>query len=669
MPDLLQPLTLSDDDYRTLGGTLTELISDYELEHSQRFREIEVAWKLYDAEPKAKQRTFPWVGASNIVVPYIRTASDAIIARQVATVFDNPTRLWVGRSENEQFAEKYQDNVMRFLNWSYRNEIDAYLPTLDWITENTVLGTSYLFLNWRERQRFVMRPNSRSPMLVTTQRGPVWEHVPQEQLLFQTGVPIADSEIIARQSFLTWTDLIRATADLGWRKSAVEATRPHTADRGSSPGAEARDSRDRREGVTRSLSWRNDYDVRTLFVDWPVLESMGLDRDRITVPGEQGSDRVSVPLIVELCPSSKQVFRVSPYPYLMLPGWPFYELYFRKRSGRPSSPGTAKILDMIQRGLTTIVNQSNDAVTLANAMPFATTDSKWADRRLQPGQGILVDRAEAIVPLGLSKNILPDLQLFSVLQAIGERAIGVGDPQLGREVSMGGHPSPATNTLAQLQQSKELSAPSTKIVRRQLSRLGEATAALYQAYDTDPEGRLRRVFGESDGSTIAEWLFPTDDSIIGNLHLDLFALSETQSPDQQRNIALMRSQVTQNYFGAVLPLIERLPQAAQNPALAGAISQAIEALTKSHKHFLEAADTDEIESFLLQLKQPAQLDAATLQGFSDRVRAAAAPGGGVPPGPLGGGVGVPPQGPGALPFGSVPGANGRGQPNGGGLVP
>src|SRR3990172_1336 len=459
-------LNLTPEDYRNLGGALAEMLDDYEHEHSQRIADVEVSWKLYDAEPRMKTRTFPWRGASNLVVPYIRTAADAIIAQHISLVFDNPTKIWVGRSENEQFANDFQDNVLRFLNWAGRNEIDGFFPILDWINENVVLGQSYLIAAWRESSRYVLLPRRKGtvgrppgPQKITLRRSVVWEHIPQEAILFEAGVPIQESSFVATQAFQTWGDLVANVEGLGWRREAVEASKGHPA-RGT-PGAEGRDWKERREGISRDrlVSNPGDYDLRTVFVDWPVIESMGIDRDRIMLPGTEPSERVSVPLVVELCPQSQQVFRVSPSPYLAFPGWAFFDLYFRKRSGRPSSPGVARILDHIQRGMTTMVNQAIDAVTLANAMPFGTTDPKWKDKRLQPGQGVYVDRAEGIFALNISKNILPDIAIVNLLQVMGDRVSGVNDPLLGRETRMGGHPSPATNVLTQLQQTPELGSP------------------------------------------------------------------------------------------------------------------------------------------------------------------------------------------------------------------
>ena len=166
-------LTLSEENYRTLGGQLSDLLDDYERDHSQRIADVEVSWKLYDAEPRQKQRSFPWRGASNLVVPYIRTAADAIIAQHIALVFDNPTKVWVSRSENEKFANNYESDVLRFCNWAARNEIDGFFPLLDWITENVVLGQSYLLAKWQESS---LRPPPPTQGLCRPSPGPAKDH-------------------------------------------------------------------------------------------------------------------------------------------------------------------------------------------------------------------------------------------------------------------------------------------------------------------------------------------------------------------------------------------------------------------------------------------------------------------------------------------------------------
>ena len=57
------------------------------------------------SEARRKERNFPFVGASNVVVPTIGTVCDALASRSLAQVTAAAPTYWMCRSENEQNAD------------------------------------------------------------------------------------------------------------------------------------------------------------------------------------------------------------------------------------------------------------------------------------------------------------------------------------------------------------------------------------------------------------------------------------------------------------------------------------------------------------------------------------------------------------------------------------
>lgn len=613
---------LSDSDREKLGHELTEITRDLEREHRLLFDQIRVWWKWHDAAPKVERRSFPWDGASNIVVPIIRTSSDNLIARFFGTLMSNRRKLWVARSENERFAETHLDDILRFVNWAGRNEIDTFFPVFDWIAEMVPIGSSVLELTWSADERFLMVPGRKSPQKVVMRRGPKLRHRPRERIIWQPGGSVQDSEIVVSQSLLTWSDLARMVQTEGWDEEAVKQTQPFT--HHSSPGAEIHEEKARRQGVEdiRRPSRRGLYDVRTAWVDWPLIKDMGVDEEKVQIPGEQKSDRISVPLVVEFCPDSKQVFRVTPNPYIGMSGWPFFETYFRKTSGYPGGRGVAKDLDHMQRGITTQVNQAIDAVTLSNAMPFITTDPKFRNKRITPGQPLYTSDPDGLKEFNIGKNIVPDFQILGYLQGQSEKAVGLGSQQFGIESTRGGHPSPATNFLGLMEQSQVMTAPAIKTLRHQWARIGESIATLYQQFDTDEDGRITRVFGPKDADRINSWLFPRDEPIPGNMEFDVFALSETENPQSEMQKAVTVSQMTQNYFASVLRVLPALQNRRLQGPVRKAIVKSIEALGKTHQRFLESADVDEAQELVFKLRESGAQDGGLIERFAALAREA-----------------------------------------------
>ncbi len=655
MPTIGENLTdrFSGEELDRLGRLLTEEVQQLESDHEPFFNDIRVWWSWYEAQPAQRVKDVPWHRASNVVVPIIRTAADTLTARYFGVLQSSRTRLWSGRTENEVVARSHLDDVLRFVNHAARTEIDTVFPVHDWIQEMIVLGTGVIQLTWEQKRRF-LKLGARAPQEVDLHNGPVLRHIPAERILWHPSQTLSESEIVAVQTFLTWTDLVRNQQTLDWRPEAIERTRPQPHTHGS-PGAEVQEEKELRQGVDRTLSTRGLYDIRTAWVDWPWMRDVGRMNEKVIAPEDASGRRTFVPLVVEFCPDSKQVFRVVANPYTMLPRWPFWEIHLTRRAGQPRGIGMAKKMEHIQRAVTTQVNQAIDQVTLSNAMPFTTSDPKFTRRRLQPGVGLYTATPDTIRPLEIGKLIGPDIAITQLLMAVGERDSGVNDPLLGRESRLGGHPSPATNFLAMLQQSRSRGFSTEFMLGHQFGRIGEAIAALYQAFGTDPDGKIRRVFGQGDATRIEEWLFPQDEMLVGTIEMQPTALSVEDNPQQRMNKAVTISQMTQNYFGLILRVLPVLESGQAGPAMRQGILQMLETVGKTHQNFLESADFDDAREAVFQLGEQGADNAGALQQLTDIVQQAGGAAGGQLAGPGAGALapgapaqpgvgGVPPSG-------------------------
>jgi hypothetical protein len=255
-----------------------------------------------------------------------------------------------------------------------------------------------------------------------------------------------------------------------------------------------------------------------------------------------------------------------------------------------------------------------------------------------------VDDTTDVLEFGKGKNIAPDMALFAQLNIIGERLSGINDPALGRETRMGGHPAPATSTLSLLQEGKKLDLIGIRSIRQSISKIGEYIATLYQQFETNPQKIIKAV-GEEDGRKVAQWLFSQGGApAVGNLELDLAAISETMNPQAEQQKYLAMFQITGNFYA----LVTQFLQIAGNPqapkALVIAMLQGLTALQASYEKILESGDIDDIKSFVLDLEQ---LIGEVIQSREASQRAAQKPPAGGAQGPPGGPQGGPGQGPGS----------------------
>ncbi len=605
-----QPLKFSPGDLKRLSRGCLAIIEDAETQHSPLLDNIRTWWEWYDAKPLTKTRNDPWANSSNVVVPLIRIHADAVISRKSNTIFA-ANDLWVARNRNEAIKDFVKPTV-NFLNWAADdNEFDLFMPSLDWFTESVILGTSVLALNWvvRKKQMFLPGEGGKPKAInVELSRGPHFEQVPRESILWQADRELQDAEYVIRQSWKSWGDIARMSnkdlyGELAWDMEAAEKIKGFNQS-GTSRTGNIRESKLAASGMTPTGPEAYEpYDMRDVWIEWPVVRSFNIER----LPGEQNPDDPVLPLVVTLHRDTGEILRVIAKPY-MIAGWPFYDITYRREGRRAHTGGLAKILEHMQRATTTMLNQSIDTITLANSVLGVTTDPKIANDRWAPNKMILAQSKDDFEPITLSKLIQPDVVMINLVMGFAERVTGINDPNLGKETRLGGHPSPATSTLTLLNESREILRTSQKADRMQYGRIAEDVLTLYQQFETDSDGKLERVLGSRDAEMAQRIIFPTDQTIAGNIQFDLRAMSDTLNPEEERNKALFVQQVTSDYYARVLQGLQVAIQSlqfAEHPIgqkLVEASLKSIEAFTESYSRVLENSSIDEVEKFVFDIK-------------------------------------------------------------------
>lgn len=655
MPTPGQKITLSKEVAERLGGCLSEMIDDLEDEHAVMLQNLETWHGWYEAKPLMERRSEPWPDASNVVVPVIRVATDGAVARIHARLH-TPNRTWMGEALNPEL-EPVLPMFMKHLNRVAHHQCEIEAKTLDWVWEMAITGCAVLELGWEDRHEFRWAPGKgKTPRYVKVQsyRGPVVRNVPREHVLWTKDRTIQESEFLVRQSLQTWSDLVGHALNEGWDQEALELAEKHPGVRG--PQGEILYTKRKTEGVDAEQSLEDLHDMREVWIELP--------RAQLAARGIAGTearelsfeDQAPIPLLVTLHRNSRQVVRVVAHPYLFS-HFPFYDAYFRKRTGRGSGAGLPKMMDHVQRGITTITNQAIDAVTFANSINFVTTDPRFNSWKFSPGRPIQVRNPNDVTFPNVQKQVVPDVTIINMLGAIGERISGISDPGLGRETRMGGHPSPATSTLAMLQEANKLFDLTLRGLRRQLSRLGEDMASIIQQFETDEQGYLETLYGEADAGGVKKLLLPPDLPVSGSVQFDLYALSEFTNPDTEIQRAVMVDQVTRNYYAFLQQsmMILETPDPRITPGARAVVAKSVEASTRTMRRILEANDITDLERYLMETRNGRVADAADVSQLGQQVVAAqraqaaaqAAAGAGGPPGIPGG-----PGGPGG--FGGGP---------------
>lgn len=631
------PIPLTEAQSEALGKQLVELTEEAESQHAGYFADIAIWHEWYEAKPFSKTKSVPWPGASNIVVPFIRSQADPLAARATLSIFSS-AKLWWGTTESMYWKDRIP-HVFGYLNLTANRGFSTFDSWDPACLEMYVIGEAVVGQRWAEHRKSFVLGKDRKPKTVVTRVGPEFYHRPREEWLWNRAKQVHQSEYVIEQCPMTWTDLVCQTAGPnGWDKPAVDAIKTQPGLMG--PGQTARRARLAAQGVPDEsyAHVSNLYDIRQATIDWPLFTSLdkGKELKRPThifdTPVEED---VHVQVVVHFHRISGKILRAI-YDPNILPEKPFYGIQYRRRtSAAGGSVGIAKIGEHIQRGLSTHINQGFDAVTMGNSMKYITSNKELANRVWSPNTIPFVQDLTQFQELSGQKNILPDIQALNALQAIGERAIGQADPNLGREVRLGGHPQPATNFLGITEQSQMNNSRPMKNIRMALSRAGQDRAMMAQLYENNEGDWLQAAFDADDAGHIMEFL-ESDEPIYGNLNFDVHALSEIHNPDAERQQAILIDQVTTNYFITVSRFVEMMANPQVAPPVKEVLRQAVLAKTTTLKRFLESSDVDDIESYVLQLGQARAANEDLLSSVAQR-------------------LGVGPGGPGGAP-GAVPGA-------------
>lgn len=656
---------LSDDTREALGKAICEVILDLENDQSDFLNRIESLWDYYDARPLQTVRSDPWRGASNVVVPLIRTAGDALAAR-VWGRMHTPLRTWVVRSSNEDH-DTMAATVDEFTNREARTTFDIASPTYDWSLECVVLGSAVIKVCHEVKYGYRWTPGGRKPVLVELSSGPAVKHVSRERCLWERDRTIAESSVFVMQSLLTDGDLSNLVSTHDWDTKCVKEVLGQT----GIDGATGRILQAKRDAEGQAhMGYNEPHDIREVWIDWSLAEL--LTRRPGGSPAPEFNDDPEdprIPIVVTVHRNTGKVLRCIAHPYYFS-GWPFHDIYFRKKAGRGGGDGVAHILEQMQRASTQMVNQSIDSTTLNNSLKILTQNPRHKNLRFTPYHPLYVDNLSDVSVVNIPATVGPDINLINMMTVMAERLTGVSDPNLGRETRLGGHPSPATNTLVQLEEGSRTLNMTMRGIRKQLAMVGERIFTLYQQYelldeDGAPNGRLAVALGEADAGRLADIAVSPE-----TFQFDVHALSEAANPESEQNRMVVVSQMTANYYSFVMRMLSMIenPQTAQAPGLRATAIKAIDAYTRTYSRFLEASEVDDAERFTMALRESRGENAELVAQFQQFVQevSGAAPPQPAPPGPAGpGGVqAAPPGGAVTIPDPGMGGGNGATPPPG-----
>jgi hypothetical protein len=454
----------------------------------QRRKQLAELRRAYKAIPEHQRKTFPWDGASNMVVPHVGTAVDAIVARLMGAILQSKDFAEI-KIINPQW-EHLEDPIRRWVN-TFINSSGAFDRIRSFLFDASLNGDAFVEPQWVEETRTYHHYSPTSGSIVQTEV-PAYSGV-------KWNVTVAD-DVIAPQGYDDWDQLpwfatvlrytwdeLQSLAGAGVFQD-VDRLKDHKKERDDPRYKVTQEAQGATGGVEET------YECYQIHGRWPIPQPEPPDREEWNTD-TKGQSAQAEPsdneeyqevILVYHMPTDTLLRAIyNPYfgftrhfvrvPFLIQP----HELY---------GMGVAEQVLPFQDEATALHNQVVDAGTAANAGMIVTSpDSNIArDQRVFPGRIIISDKPNDIKILRLSE---PSNALSAMEQLSGryqQVRSGVSDYNLGNESSVAPSRATATGTTALINQGNIRFNVSIEDVRKSIEELLYLT--IQQEQQFRPEG-------------------------------------------------------------------------------------------------------------------------------------------------------------------------------------
>jgi len=598
--------------------------------------------RLYEAKPEVETKSFPWEGASNLVVPVVPTAVEAVLSRLLDSIFGGKV-IWEPSAKSAKWGDLV-DPLGVWLNWVGRNVLNMRKVAKDWLLGTIKHGTGITKLTWERKLRRVVYAEGESEVeeIVVVHDGPRLRAIPLADFFVSadaiTTKDIQNCTWVGYRSYYTWKDLKEGELS----GEFIEVDRIKNFKR--SFGEPYEDQAQEASGVT--ISEYQDYEI------WEIWLSYDVKGDGI--PSE---------IVVKFEPTSRVVLSAA-YNYFRHQERPFHLIPYMPREDSLLGIGIPEMLKDIQDEISTIHNQRIDNGTLANTRAFLRRRSALVGQdEIYPGAFIDVDEMDDVAELRLGDVYPSQLQEELHSNSIGEKRTGVSDYTVGRESAAIGSRATATSTMALLREGNKRFRMTIQEVRNALSNIAHQVIMLYQQFA--PESTVMyEMFSEKEARIVKQFLTLPNDLSRANVVVDTPAVSETENKEMKQQTMLTLLGVVQQFYQSLFQAVGIANDPNAPPMVKELANHAAKTGSKLFERVLEAFEFRDADSFAPDMEALLQLG-----GYVDQMNqmmggmnGANGPGAG---GPAGASGGQPPMGAGGQ--GGVPvGGGAPGQPQDGG---
>lgn len=505
-------------------------------------------------------KTFPFYGASNVYIPMVAIARDAIKARilnallgqdqdfNVEPIVEGP----IGPGSNLTWRD-VAETMQEYLQFEMGpgGQIPFRDHVFDIIEDASITGTAFPSVLWEDRYGYDLVENELVP---TITRSNIELRCPAiDRLIFPRGYSKIDRiPFISEKYVLRPSEVLARVDNMGWN------------------AAVAREILRAKGGLVELSDFDQEYAEQDEDPS-PYYENDELWFAETWIRADLDGSGREIPLVVDhTLDDPPRILRVFQWPYQHGRMRFVQPVPYERRKDRLLGRGIAEIGAHANEAINTILNQIIDRGTLANSLAWSVNEdvvSLESIRMWRPGQPI---------PRGDDPNAINEIRVgdatpglfegLNILFSLFEKLIKVSDYDLGREAEQVGRQGTATGTLALLQQSGQFFDLISRNVRHALNEEGYMMLNLIAQYK--PFERIASVVGGDRAEAVVAALSLPPRELNKRLGIYVAFSRDAASKEIQRQQEMLKYQVVEGYYKI---LIEGIEMWVQRPYLRPAL--------------------------------------------------------------------------------------------------
>lgn len=601
-----------------------------------------VGWeRQYEAAPDEEKKDWPWLGASNLVVPSIATHVEAVLARLMGSIFIGKN-LWQGMPKSAEWVGLVEP-IEQFLNWVGHDVMDMYEASQRWFLGMLKFGTGVAKLPWERVMRKVkykMRDGTTKIELIEKYNAPKMYVVPLTDFYVTPDayatLDIQSCDGVFQRCVFSKKGLVEKQTSKQFKNIEKVLASP----RGTETDME--EQKDRSMAITRNHR-EGEYETWECWVSYPIddADETGTDSTgvQVLIKGGELSE-----LLIDYHYDTRTILRAVYNPYRHQER-PFHFIRFMPREGSIWGIGICQMLQDIQIEVSTEHNLRIDNATLSNTPAFKVKRNSHIDEiDIYPGAFIPFDDPDDIQPLQI--GAVHDTLLREELNTtqLAEKRTGVSDYTVGRESSAIGSRATATSTLALIKEGNKRFLMTINDIRKALKNMAHQIITMYQQF-APSNNIMYEIFSPEEKRIVEKYFSMPAEYTRANIAIDVPALSEVENKDAKKQGLLTLMQMMATFYEKVFQAVQIATTPEAPPALRALAAEAAKGASEMWKRVLEAFEFRDSATFVPNIEDILMMQSAMEQGGMNGQPQAGGTGGA--PAPVEGPQGGPSMGPGS----------------------